>query len=270
MDAKAYTTLIVSRDGPVARIVMNRPEARNALSALMVRELADAFVSAREDPEIRAVLLSGADGNFCAGGDLKGMGSADALARAPLAIAAQNRRFGELLELIDALSKAVIALVEGAAMGGGVGLIAVSDWAIAERGARIGTPEVTAGIVPAQIAPFLLARIGYAQARRMASCGLRLTAEEALRCNLIHEVADGAADLSAKGMAALNQCLRCAPAALAATKHLVRTARREPLGPTLDAAARAFAIALAGEGREGTRAFIEKRAPTWAEKITRG
>ena len=186
-----HETLIVERDGPVLKVTMNRPEARNALSPTMVRELTQAFEQARDDAGIRVVVLMGAGGTFCAGGDLKGMEGSDAArGGAKDATAASNRRFGALLEMADALPKAVIALIEGAAMGGGVGLVAISDWAIAEKGAQIGTPEVTVGIVPAQIAPFVVARIGYTQARRLATFGLRLDAEEALRIGLVHEMAE--------------------------------------------------------------------------------
>ena len=263
-----HETLIVERNGPVLKVVMNRPGARNALSPVMVRELTEVLQRARDDAEVRAVVLTGAGGTFCAGGDLKGMeGRGAAAGESPDATAASNRRFGTLLELADALPKAVIALIDGAAMGGGVGLVAISDWAIAERGALIGTPEVTVGLVPAQIAPFLAARIGTTQARRMATYGLRLDAEEALRVGLVHELADGREDLLAKGVAAVNQVLRCAPEAVAETKQLVRAALREPLGSILDAASHLFAAALAGEAREGIRAFVEKRKPVWATKI---
>jgi isohexenylglutaconyl-CoA hydratase len=266
----AHETLIVSRDGPVLRITMNRPQARNALSPAMVHELAQAFSEAREDAAVRAVVLMGADGTFCAGGDLKGMGESEAArGGAPEGAAASNRRFGALLEAIDTLPKAVIALIEGSAMGGAVGLIAVSDWAIAEKGAQIGTPEVTVGVIPAQIAPFVVARVGYTQARRMATYGLRLDAESALRIGLVHEIAEGRDGLIAKGVAAINQVLRCSPQAIAETKRLVGASVRGPLGPTLDAAAHAFAAALAGDAREGIRAFVEKRKPAWAVKVER-
>jgi isohexenylglutaconyl-CoA hydratase len=260
-----YETLIVARDGPVLKITLNRPGARNALSQTMVRELTEIFELARDDPAIRAVVLAGGGGTFCAGGDLKGMeerrdGSAEATA-------ASNRRFGALLELADALPKAVIALVEGTAMGGGVGLVAIADWTIAERGAQFGTPEVTVGLVPAQIAPFLAARVGHAQARRLASFGLRLDAESALRIGLAHELANGRDDLLVRGGAAINQVLRCAPSAVAETKALVRRVLSEPLGPALDRASHLFAAALAGEAREGIRAFVEKRKPAWAARI---
>jgi len=263
-----HETLIVEREGPVLKVALSRPEARNALSPTMVRELTEVFTEARDDSAVRAVVLGGANGTFCAGGDLKGMEARGASGDAgPEVAAASNRRFGALLQLADALPKALIALVEGAAMGGGVGLLAVADWVIAEKSARIGTPEVTVGLVPAQIAPFLAVRIGPAHARRMAAYGLRLGAEEALRVGLVHEVAEGGDDLLTKGAAAVNQVLRCAPEAVAETKRLVRIALGEPLGPTLDAASHTFAAALGGEAREGIRAFVEKRPPAWVRKV---
>ncbi len=264
-----HETLIVERDGPVLKVTLNRPEARNALSPTMVRELAEVFRDAREDAGVRVVVLMGAGGNFCAGGDLKGMEGSDAARSAGTeTTAASNRRFGAFLEMADALPKAVIALIDGAAMGGGVGLIAIADWVIAAQPAQIGTPEVTVGIVPAQITPFLVQRIGYAQTRRLATFGLRLAAEDAQRIGLVHEIAEGRDELMAKGVAAVNQCLRCAPQAVAETKRLVRASLPErPLGPVLDEASMIFAAALAGEAREGIRAFVEKRKPVWAERI---
>jgi isohexenylglutaconyl-CoA hydratase len=265
-----YETLIVERDGPVMKVTLNRPSVRNALSPAMVGELAEAFQQARDDADLRVVVLMGAGGNFCAGGDLKGMEERGAPGSASLeSTATSNRRFGTLLEAADSLPKAVIALIEGAAMGGGVGLLAISDWAIADKAAQIGTPEVTVGLIPAQIAPFVVKRIGYTQARRMATYGLRLNAEEALRVGLVHELAENHGDLMVKGAAAINQCLRCSPEAAAETKRLVRISQAEPLGTILDAASRSFAAALAGDAREGIRAFIEKRKPAWMKKIER-
>jgi isohexenylglutaconyl-CoA hydratase len=172
--------------------------------------------------------------------------------------------------MIDALPKAVIAVIDGAAMGGAVGLIAVADWVIADKAAQIGTPEVTVGIVPAQITPFVVQKIGHGQARRLATFGLRLGAEEAQRIGLVHEIAEGRGALEAKAVAAVNQVLRCAPHAMAETKRLVRLSIREPaegLGPVLDRAADIFAASLAGEAKEGIRAFVEQRKPAWSGKI---
>jgi isohexenylglutaconyl-CoA hydratase len=260
-------TLIVAPEGPVLQVVMNRPEARNALSPNMVRELTEVFAEARDDAGIRAIVLRGSGGTFCAGGDLKGMERAAESGGGRQPAALSNRRFGALLELADALPKAVIALIEGAAMGGGVGLVAIADWAIVEKKALIGTPEVSVGLVPAQIAPFLAARIGDGQARRMASFGLCFGADEALRIGLVHELADGPDDLLAKGVRAANQVLRCAPQAVAETKKLVRTCLSLPFSSTLDAASHLFAAARAGEGREGIRAFLEKRNPAWVVRV---
>ncbi len=176
---------------------------------------------------------------------------------------------GTFLEQADAFPKALILLVEGACMGGGVGLIAVADWVIAEKESKIGTPEVTVGIVPAQITPFIVQRIGSAHARRLTAFGLRLGADEALRIGLVHEVATNHGELMDKGTAAINQCLRCAPGALAETKKLVRASSREGLGAVLDDASHMFAAALAGDAKEGIRAFLEKRKPAWLKKIER-
>lgn len=261
-------TLMVARDGPVLKVTLNRPDVRNALSPPMLAELEQAFAEARDDAAVRVVVLMGAGGNFCAGGDFRGMQRSDAaLGTGTEATAASNRRFGAFLEMADILPKAVIALVEGACMGGGAGLIAVADWVIADKAAQIGTPEVTVGIVPAQITPFVVGRIGTAHARRLAAFGLRLDAGEAHRIGLVHELADGRDDLMRRGAAAVNQVLRCAPAAVAKTKKLVRASACEPLSPVLDGASHLFAAALAGDAKEGIRAFQEKREPAWADKI---
>ena len=265
-----HETLIVERDGPVMKVTLNRPDARNALSQQMLAELGDVFADARDDESVRVLVLMGAGGNFCAGGDFKGMQKSDAAQGAGTeATAASNRRFGAFLEMVDTFPKAFIALVEGACMGGGVGLVAVADWVIADRAAQIGTPEVTVGIVPAQITPFVVQRIGTAHARRLAAFGLRLGAEEAHRIGLVHELAANHGELMDKGAAAINQCLRCAPEAVVETKKLVRASAREPLSSVLDSASHMFAAALAGNAREGIRAFLEKRKPAWLKKIER-
>ena len=265
-----HETLNVERHGPVMKVTLNRPDVRNALSQLMLAELGEVFGEARDDEAVRVLVLMGAGGNFCAGGDFKGMQKSDAAQSSSTEpTAASNRRFGAFLEQAETFPKALIALVEGACMGGGVGLLAVADWVITEKGAQIGTPEVTVGIVPAQITPFVVQRIGTAHARRLAAFGLRLNAEEAHRIGLVHELAANHGELMDKGAAAINQCLRCAPGAVAETKKLVRASSREPLGALLDNASHMFAAALAGDAKEGIRAFLEKRKPAWLKKIER-
>lgn len=263
-----YEALQVERDGPVLKVTLNRPEVRNAMSPIMLAELGQAFGEARDNPEVRALVLTGSGGTFSAGGDFRNMQKSEAARGAGTAeTAASNRRFGTFLEMASVFPKALVTLVEGACMGGGVGIVAVSDWVIAERNALIGTPEVTVGIVPAQITPFIIERIGSAHGRRLAAFGLRLTAEEAYRLGLVHEIAADGADLVRRGTAAVNQVLRCAPGALAQTKQLVRLSQRELLPQTLDAASHMFANALAGEAKEGIGAFLEKRKPAWLGKI---
>ena len=265
-----YEALIVERNGPVMKVTLNRPDVRNALSPQMLAELGEVFGEARDDEAVRVLVLMGAGNNFCAGGDFRGMQKSDAaLGTGTEATAASNRRFGAFLEMADAFPKALIVLVEGACMGGGVGLVAVADWVIAEKSAQIGTPEVTVGIVPAQITPFIVQRIGSAHARRLAAFGLRLSAEEAHRIGLVHELAANHGELMDKGAAAINQCLRCAPGAVAETKKLVRASAREGLSSVLDNASHVFAAALAGDAKEGIRAFLEKRKPAWLKKIER-
>lgn len=263
-----FEALKVEQAGPVLKVTLNRPEARNAMSPVMLAELGQAFTLAWNEAAIRVVVLRGAGGFFSAGGDFRNMQKSDAAAGRGTADTAQsNRRFGTFLEMARAFPKALVTVVEGPCMGGGVGLLAVSDWVIAEKGAQIGTPEVTVGIVPAQITPFIVERIGTAQAQRLVSFGLRLTAAEACRIGLVHEVADGPDDLSAKATAAVTQVLRAAPNAVAETKKLVALSQSGELGPTLDTASHMFANALAGEAREGIGAFLEKRKPAWVAAI---
>jgi isohexenylglutaconyl-CoA hydratase len=265
-----YTSLIVERDGAVSKITLNRPAAKNALDATMVEELTNAFAAARDEPSVRVVLLRGAGGSFCAGGDLKHMRGRDAVQpQGSGSTVAANRRYGALLELIDALPKAVVALVEGVAMGGGIGLLCVADWTIAEQDTRMAIPEATLGLIPAQIAPFVVVRIGLTQARRLATFGTRFTAAEALKFGFVHELAHGHQELLAKGVAAVNQCLSAAPGAVARTKSLLRRASGEPLAVLLDEAAQDFAAAIGGEAREGIAAFLGKRTPAWVTRLTR-
>ncbi|MDX2202084.1 MAG: enoyl-CoA hydratase-related protein [Hyphomicrobiaceae bacterium] len=264
----SFEALQIERDGPVLKVTLNRPQARNALSPEMLMELGQVFTLAWNEEAVRAVLLRAAGGTFSAGGDFRNMQRSEAASgRGTADTALSNRRFGTFLEMLRGFPKGLVTLVEGPCMGGGVGLVAVSDWVIAEKSAQIGTPEVTVGIVPAQIAPFIVERIGRAQAQRLLAFGLRLSAAEACRIGLVHEVADGAADLSAKGLAALNQVLRAAPGAVAETKKLVALSQSGDVGAALDTASHMFANALAGEAREGISAFLEKRKPGWTATL---
>jgi isohexenylglutaconyl-CoA hydratase len=258
--------------GPVLRLWLNRPELRNALSAQMVREILATFAAIREDRGVRVVVLRGAGGTFCAGADIKNLARATetpTTAQAADDAKQSNRRFGEMLETVNAAPQAVIAAVEGYAMGGGFGLACVADITIATEDARFAMTEVTLGVVPAAISPFVVRRIGLTAARRFGVSGARLTGAEAREVGIAHLAVKDSAALDASATDAANQILQCAPEAVAETKRLMlRAAGPAPLSELLDQAAESFVRAVRGaEGREGTKAFVEKRKPTWAMRI---
>lgn len=257
-------TLLLEQAGGVLHITLNRPESRNAMSLAMVDELRAVLAAVRGDTHVRALVLRGAGGHFCAGGDIKDMASARATGSN--AYRDLNRAFGSLLEVAQTQPQALIAVLEGAILGGGFGLACVSDIAIALADAQFGLPETSLGILPAQIAPFVVKRIGLTQARRLALTAARFDGREALRLGLVHFAeADGAA-LEQRLAESLEQIRRCAPGANAHTKALLLATENETLGTLLDSAAEQFAAAVTGpEGTEGTLAFVQKRKPSWAE-----
>lgn len=259
------STLRITRRGGVLEVELHRPEVRNAMSLAMVGELAAVLRDAEDDATVRVLVLRGAGGNFCAGADLRDMVEARArLDEDPQAVAKVNAAFGRLCASVAATPLAVVAVLEGAVMGGGLGLACAADVAIAERGASLRLPETSLGVVPAQIAPFLLERVGYSQAKRLAVSGGRLDGEVAATIGLVHSVHIGTAALDAALAEVLRSILRCAPGAIAATKALLARARWQPAASMVDDAAAVFAAAALGsEGMEGIRAFIEKRDPAW-------
>ncbi len=265
-------TLLLRREGWRLHVTLNRPAARNAMSFAMVGELIDLFTAIADDRTLRAVILRGAAGNFCAGGDIKDMAAARSAEPGPDGkdpLAASNRLFGAMLARVEAAPQAVIAVLEGAVMGGGFGLCCVSDVAIADADAKFRLPETGLGIPPAQIAPFIVRRVGLTQARRLAVTGGSLDAAQALALGLVHHVSSGTG-LEDQLAQVLAEVARCAPEAVAVTKRLVFAAagaHGDQLGAVLDAAAEDFARAARGpESLEGMTAFIQKRRPNWADE----
>ncbi|BCG23706.1 isohexenylglutaconyl-CoA hydratase [Pseudomonas tohonis] len=264
MSLPACETLLLEQAGGVLHVTLNRPDARNAMSLAMVGELRSVLAAVRQGSDVRALVLRGADGHFCAGGDIKDMASARAAGAD--AYRELNRAFGSLLEEAQAAPQVVIAVLEGAVLGGGFGLACISDIAIAHQGAQFGLPETGLGILPAQIAPFVVKRIGLTQARRLALTAARFDGNEALRLGLVHFAEADDAAVDARLGATLEQVRRCAPGANARTKALLLATEERELGPLLDDAAAWFADAVTGaEGAEGTMAFVQKRKPTWAQ-----
>ena len=257
--------------GPFLHVTFNRPQVRNAMSFAMVEELIAVFDALEDTKAVRAVVLRGAGGNFCAGGDIKDMaglrmqpapeipGGPDD----PAAVA--NRKFGTMLSVIETAPQAVVAVVEGAVMGGGFGLACVADVTLSKADAKFRLPETSLGIPPAQIAPFIVRRIGLTQARRLAVTGGRLDGHQAKAIGLVHEVCETDEALDTALASTLADIRRCAPGAVAVTKDLVISSLSENIEVLLDRGARDFAKAIRGpEGQEGTMAFVEKRTPAWA------
>ncbi|MEQ8403622.1 MAG: enoyl-CoA hydratase/isomerase family protein [Oceanicaulis sp.] len=255
----------VSREAGVRHLTLNRPELRNAMSLEMVEALL-AQLSQAETEGDRMIVLRGAGGHFCSGGDIKDMGAAQAQPATDTdPVAEVNARFGALCAAYAETGLPVVCVVEGAVMGGGFGLACVADVVIASASAVFRLPETGLGLVPAQIAPFLVQRLGYSQARRLAVTGGKLDVEAALRLGLVHEVVSGEEALQTALSATVAQIKKGAPHAIAETKKLVRRARLEDPASLVADAAAVFARAARGpEGAEGMTAFLEKRKPGWA------
>jgi methylglutaconyl-CoA hydratase len=256
----------VTRDGPVARVTLARPEVRNAFNAELIADLHDAFTRlATEPPEsLRAVVLAGEGAAFCAGADVAWMRASAALSVEDNE--ADARRMAEMLETIDRCPVPVVARVHGAALGGGMGLCAVADVTLAAADTAFGFTETKLGILPAVISPFVIARIGEGQARALFPTGERFDAERALRIGLVHEVLADEAALDERVAAIVGELLSAGPTAARAAKAIIRDQRGlsgdEKRSLTVGAIARQR---VSPEGQEGLTAYLDKRPPSWRE-----
>jgi methylglutaconyl-CoA hydratase len=243
--------LRIERDDDVLRVTLARPETRNAFDAASVAELAEAFVDVGT---ARAVVLAGDGPSFCAGADVEWMrASVDLSYDANVADATALRR---MLEAVDTCPAPVVAVVRGHAFGGGAGLVACADVAIAHARTVFAFSEVKLGLVPAVISPFVLRKIGESAARRYFVTGERFDAETALHIGLVHEVAD---DVATTLDALLAELRSAGPRA---ARHAKRLILERPDGA--DTARRIAERRASDEGQEGLRAFLERRPPSWA------
>jgi isohexenylglutaconyl-CoA hydratase len=259
------------RQGGFLYLTLDDAPTRNALSPEMVQELRGAIEAAAADAGLRAVVLRGANGFFCAGGSIGDFQKSQQSAAAPGEadpIATGNRRYGDLVTALTRLPKVLVAVVEGAAMGGGLGLACAADMVLARADAKFAVSETALGLVPAQVAPLVVARVGQARARRLALGGERIDGAEAARIGLVDFVDADAAALEARLLAVLQGIARCAPGANAATKALLQECAADP-GFDLDRAAQVFARSMRDEGVEGMAAFRDKRDAAWVVKIER-
>jgi isohexenylglutaconyl-CoA hydratase len=261
-----YEPALGDAPGRVLHLTLNRPESRNAMSLAMVDALLAALAEAESAGDVRIIVLRGAGGHFCAGGDLIDLAAARAAADGQAAMVGVSSRFGQMCVAFARTGIATMAVLEGSVMGGGFGLACVADVVIAGESAQFRLPETSLGLVPAQIVPFLVERMGLPEARRLAVTGGKIDVREALALRLVHEVhAAGALDSVVQRR--LSEMLRCAPQAVAATKALLAQARLRSPASLMDEAAVVFAAAVLGpEGAEGTAAFLEKRPPGWAPR----
>jgi methylglutaconyl-CoA hydratase len=252
----------VAVHGPLARVFLARPAVRNAFDGATVHALRDAIagVSARDD--VRVIVLGGHGPVFSAGADLEWMRTvASFTGEENLADA---RSLAALFETIDLSPKPVVARVQGAALGGGAGLVAVADIAVAGAGAQFGFTEVRFGLVPAVISPYVLRRIGLAAARELFLTGERFGADKALAVGLVHRVVPDR-DLDSAVDERVGELLQAAPGAVAAAKALVHdVAGRRPEDVRDVTASRIAERRATAEGQEGLLAFLEKRKPRWS------
>ena len=250
------TNLEVAMAGPIARIALNRPEIHNAFNEHVITELTKVVANLGSTSSLEAIVLTGNGKSFCAGADLEWMGKMVGYSHAENL--ADARALQTLFETIAQCPKVVIAAVNGAAMGGGAGLVAACDFAIASDKASFAFSEVKLGIIPAVISPFVVEKIGLGAARAYFTTGRRFDAATALRLGLVQEVVP-LEDLDAAVNSVLSDACSAGPRAIAASKALLR----ELASGTADTVESIANIRVSPEGQEGIRAFLEKRKPLW-------
>ncbi|NLB59254.1 MAG: enoyl-CoA hydratase/isomerase family protein [Gammaproteobacteria bacterium] len=255
--------LTITREGPLARLQLDRPELHNAFDAALISALTSALGQLADDAQVRVGALEGSGRAFSAGADLnwmRGMASADEATNREDALA-----LARLMRALDELPKPTIARVHGAALGGGVGLVACCDIAIGVPEAKFGLTEARLGLLPAVISPYVIAAIGSRQARRWFATGEVFDAQAAQRMGLLHEVVP-AAELDDAVQHQVALLLKAGPVATAQAKTLVRSVQAHVDRDALDGATADLIAALrvSPEGQEGLAAFLDKRPPAWA------
>lgn len=251
------------REGPVARVVLARPELHNAFNDEMIANLTGIFREWGQDTSIRAIVLAAAGKSFCAGADLNWMRSM--LTYSYEENVADARRLGDMLHAIATCPRPVIGRIHGAAFGGGVGLTSVCDMTVAVQSATFCLSEVKLGLLPAVISPFVLRKIPRSQASRYFLTAERFSAEEAQRIGLVSSVVQTEAEMDAQIGAWVEALCQNGPEAVEHCKSLIESiSQADTLTTALDDAVRRIADRrISPEGQEGMRAFLEKRSPQW-------
>ncbi len=256
----------IQRDGAWMTLWFNQPSRRNPLTDEASAELKAVFKVLRGDRSVRGVTLRGRGGIFCSGGDLKSFKKGLQATASHGDVMAMSRGAADLFGGFNSLPQITISIVEGAAMAGGFGLVCCSDYVICESAAKFSMSETMIGLSPAQIAPFVIQRLGYATARRLMLTGARFTGAEAKDLGLVDFVAATDTELMAYEQSIRAQVMRCAPGAVADTKALLIALPDLSRDVAIEAAAENFAgRMLSDEAIEGVTSFFEKRKPYWAE-----
>jgi methylglutaconyl-CoA hydratase len=255
--------LAVERQGPIGLLTMNRPERHNAFDDALITELTDALRAMEAEDGIRVVVLSGAGKSFSAGADLNWMKRMAGFSKEDNMRDAMG--LGALMRTLAHLRKPTVARVHGAAYGGGVGLVACCDVAIASQGATFSLSEVKLGLIPAVISPYVVAAIGERAARRYFLTGERFDAAEAWRLGLLHELGSDEGEMDEKIGFVVDAMLACGPVAQREAKELIRAVAGRPVTSEViqDTAERIARVRSSPEGREGVSAFLEKRRAAW-------
>jgi methylglutaconyl-CoA hydratase len=257
----SFTLLQVTRDGPVVHVTLNRPEVRNAFNETLITELLTWATTVSIDRTIRCAVLSGAGQAFCAGADVTWMARQIEYSREDNVRDAMTG--ARMFDALDTLPFPLIGRIHTAALGGGTGLAAVCDVAVADDPCVFGFTEVRLGIVPALISPYVVAKIGRSAARDLFLTGRRFSAQRAYELGLVHAVVS-TAELDATVASYVRDILAAGPEAVATAKELI--AKVWSRVPSESASLTADTIAgrrVSAEGQEGLRAFLEKRKPGW-------
>jgi methylglutaconyl-CoA hydratase len=257
------TYIATELDGPIAIVTLNRPDKHNAFDDALIAELTAQLKAVDEIPAARVVILSATGASFSAGADLNWMKRMAAYSEAENEADANG--LAELMKTLHGLSKPTIARVQGAAYGGGVGLVACCDMAVGTHNAAFSLSEVRLGLIPAVISPYVVAAIGERAAHRYFLTAERFDAGEAYRLGLLSELANDDDEMDLKIEALVAAILAGGPRAITEAKRLIDAVANTPLSNALiaDTAARIARVRVSAEGQEGVRAFLEKRKPSW-------
>ena len=262
-----YRFIELRREGLAYRLDFNRPAQRNALNHAMMLEIGDAVDRVGADRRARALVLRGRGGAFCAGGDLGAMSDMPPKPGAgPDPLVAHYREFGDVLARMNRLPRAVISVIEGPAVGGGLGFACCSDVVILHRSAKIGIPEPRSGFIPSQILPFMVRRMGESAVRYLAVTGAIISGATARQLGLGNFVCATATALERRLKDVLRDVGRMEPAALAMAKRLTLMCATGSDEAVMDRASAELARLLRRpEALAGMRAFLQKKPPPWAD-----